>query len=68
MEKINSLKMFQLLSDKEKTHSFKSWSQKPKAHEELRFKSITFEKIFSIKRKGTKNSIPTSKSFYTGYF
>ena len=46
------IKMFQLLSEKEKNSLLNKVGQKnPKLAEELRFKSITFEKIFTISEK-----------------
>jgi len=49
------IKMFQLLSEKEKNSLLQKVGLKnPKLAEELRFKSITFEKIFSIKEKELK--------------
>ena len=49
------IKMFQLLSEKEKNSLLSKVGQRnPKLAEELRFKSITFEKIFSISEKELK--------------
>ena len=46
------IKMFQLLSEKEKNSLLNKVGQRnPKLAEELRFRSITFEKIFTISEK-----------------
>ena len=46
------IKMFQLLSETEKNALLSKVGQKnPKLAEELRFKSITFEKVFTINEK-----------------
>ena len=49
------IKMFQLLSEKEKSSLLEKVGRKnPKLAEELRFKSITFDKVFLLKEKELK--------------